>query len=147
MQTLEILILVLSFMALLSLGVPIAFSIGLSTVFTMLVTIDVIPSFTTIAQRIATGLDSFSLLAIPFFVLAGQLMNKGGIASRLIDLAKVLVGRLPGGLAVVNVLACMLFGAISGSAVAAVSAIGGTMIPRMSKEGYDRPFSAAGEHH
>ena len=91
----------------------------------------------------ATGLDSFALLAIPFFILAGQLMNRGGIAAKLIDFAKVLVGRLPGGLAYVNIIASMLFGAISGSAVAAASAIGGIMNPRMVKEGYSRPFSAA----
>lgn len=139
----EILILVLSFVILLALGVPIAFSIGISALFTMLVSIAPEPAFTTLAQRMATGLDSFALLAIPFFILAGQLMNRGGIATRLIDFAKGLVGTLPGGLAYVNILACMLFGAISGSAVAAASAIGGIMNPRMVKEGYARPFSAA----
>ncbi|MFP4090774.1 MAG: TRAP transporter large permease [Cyclobacteriaceae bacterium] len=139
----EILILVLSFVILLGIGVPIAFSIGISTTLTMLVSIDTIPAFTTVAQRMATGLDSFALLAIPFFILAGQLMNRGGIAGKLIDFAKVLVGRLPGGLAYVNIIASMLFGAISGSAVAAASAIGGIMNPRMVKEGYSRPFSAA----
>lgn len=143
MYVLEILILVLSFVILLGLGVPIAFSIGLSAMLTMLVSIPAISSFTTIAQRMATGLDSFALLAIPFFILAGQLMNRGGIAAKLIDFAKVLVGRLPGGLAYVNIIASMLFGAISGSAVAAASAIGGIMNPRMVKEGYSRPFSAA----
>lgn len=139
----EILILVLSFVVLLSIGVPIAFSIGLSAMFTMLVSIESIAAFTTLAQRMATGLDSFALLAIPFFILAGQLMNKGGIAAKLIDFAKVLVGTLPGGLAYVNIIAAMLFGAISGSAVAAASAIGGIMHPRMVKEGYSEPFSAA----
>jgi tripartite ATP-independent transporter DctM subunit len=91
----------------------------------------------------ATGIDSFALLAIPFFILAGQLMNSGGIARRLIDFAKILVGKLPGGLAFVNIMAAMLFGAISGSAVAAASAIGGFMTPIMRKEGYDRGFAAA----
>jgi len=143
MYLLEILILVLSFIILLSIGVPIAFSIGISAMLTMMVTIPTLPSFTTIAQRMATGLDSFALLAIPFFILAGQLMNHGGIAGKLIDFAKVLVGRLPGGLAYVNIIAAMLFGAISGSAVAAASAIGGIMNPRMIKEGYSKPFSAA----
>jgi tripartite ATP-independent transporter DctM subunit len=90
-----------------------------------------------------TGIDSFALLAIPFFVLAGELMNRGGIANRLINFAKSLVGSLPGGLAYVNILAAMLFGAISGSAVAAASAIGSVMTDRMEKEGYPRPFSAA----
>ncbi|MCJ8167013.1 TRAP transporter large permease [Pontibacter sp. E15-1] len=143
MELLEILVLVLSFIILLALGVPIAFSIGISALLTMLVSIAPEAAFTTLAQRMATGLDSFALLAIPFFILAGQLMNRGGIATRLIDLAKGLVGTLPGGLAYVNIVACMLFGAISGSAVAAASAIGGIMNPRMVKEGYSRPFSAA----
>jgi tripartite ATP-independent transporter DctM subunit len=143
MEFIEVIILVLSFLILLSLGVPIAFAIGISTLLTMLVNIAPEPAFTTLAQRMATGLDSFALLAIPFFVLAGQLMNRGGIATRLINFAKGMVGSLPGGLAYVNVLACMLFGAISGSAAAAASAIGGIMTPRMAKEGYPKPFSAA----
>ena len=139
----EILILVLSFVILIAIGVPIAWSIGISSVFTMLVSIPVIPSFTTVAQRMATGLDSFALLAIPFFVLAGQIMNRGGIARRLIDFAKALVGSLPGGLAHVNIMAAMLFGAISGSAAAAASAIGSFMTKTMEKEGYSRQFAAA----
>ncbi len=139
----EVLILVFSFLFLLALGVPIAISIGLSSMFTLMVSVPSIIAFTTIAQRMATGLDSFALLAIPFFVLSGQLMNRGGIARRLIDFAKVLVGGLPGGLAFVNILACMLFGAISGSAAAAASAIGGFMTPRMEEEGYDKAFGAA----
>lgn len=138
-----ILILVLSFIILLSMGVPIAFSIGISGILTMLVTIDSLPAFTTYAQRMATGLDSFALLAIPFFILAGNIMNSGGIAHRLIDFAKVLVGGLTGGLAYVNVIANMLFGAISGSAAAATSAIGSIMGPQMKKEGYEDNFSAA----
>lgn len=136
-------ILVISFIILLSMGVPIAFSIGISGIITMLVTIDSLPAFTTFAQRMATGLDSFALLAIPFFILAGNLMNSGGIAHRLINLAKALVGGLTGGLAYVNVLANMLFGAISGSAAAAASAIGSIMGPEMKKENYDDNFAAA----
>ncbi|MBT5270567.1 MAG: TRAP transporter large permease, partial [Candidatus Marinimicrobia bacterium] len=101
------------------------------------------PAITTIAQRVATGIDSFALLAIPFFILSGQLMGRGGIARRLIDFAKVLVGMFPGGLAYVNVVACMFFGAISGSAAAATTAIGGFMIPVMNKEGYDKNFNTA----
>jgi tripartite ATP-independent transporter DctM subunit len=143
MEYLEITILVLSFITLLALGVPIAYSIGISSIATMLLSIHSIPAFTTVAQRMATGLDSFALLAIPFFILAGQIMNQGGIARRLIEFAKVIVGMLPGGLAYVNILACMLFGAISGSAVAAASAIGGFMNPVMIKEGYSKSFSAA----
>jgi tripartite ATP-independent transporter DctM subunit len=101
------------------------------------------PAITTVAQQMATGINSFALLAIPFFILSGLLMGHGGIARRLIDFAKVLVGMFPGGLAYVNVLSCMFFGAISGSAVAATSAIGGFMIPIMNKEGYNRDFNAA----
>lgn len=143
MELTEIAILVITFAALLSLGVPISFSIGISSIVTMLFSIKTLPALTTVAQRIATGLDSFALLAIPFFILAGQLMNSGGIARRLIEFAKILVGKLPGGLAFVNIMSAMLFGAISGSAVAAASAIGGFMTPIMKKEGYDKSFSAA----
>jgi len=139
----EVLVLVLSFVILLMIGVPIAFSIGISGILTMLMSIDTLPALTTYAQRMATGLDSFALLAIPFFVLAGGIMNSGGIAMRLINFARVLVGRLPAGLAIVNVIANMLFGAISGSAAAATSAIGSIMGPEMKKEGYDENFSAA----
>lgn len=143
MDIIGILVLVLSFTLLLAIGVPVAFSIGISTILTLLVSIDFIPAVTTVAQRIGTGLDSFTLLAIPFFILAGQIMNRGGIAERLIDFAKSLVGMLPGGLAYVNVIAAMLFGAISGSAVAAASAVGTFMTPQMQKQGYDRGYSAA----
>ena len=139
----EIPILVLSFLILLSIGVPIAWSIGISSLLTMLVSIPSISAFTTVTQRMATGLDSFALLAIPFFILAGQIMNRGGIARRLVKFAKTLVGALPGGLAHVNIMAAMLFGAISGSAVAAASAIGGFMTDEMEKEGYSKEFAAA----
>jgi tripartite ATP-independent transporter DctM subunit len=139
----EVLLLTLSFVVLLAVGVPVAFAIGISTALTMLASIPPEPALTTVAQRMATGLDSFTLLAVPFFILAGQLMNRGGIARRLIDLAKALVGSLPGGLAHVNVVASMLFAAISGSSVATASAIGGVMGPRMEAEGYDRDFAAA----
>lgn len=143
MEYFEIIILIFSFVVLLASGVPIAFSIGISTILTMLASIEVMPSLTTLAQRMATGLDSFPLMAIPFFVLAGQIMNRGGIATKLIDFAKVLVGMLPGGLAYVNILASMLMGAISGSSVAAVSAIGSFMIPRMEREGYGKAFATS----
>ncbi len=143
MNVLAVLVLVVSFVALLVLGVPIAFCIGISTALTMLVSVEFLPALTTVAQRMATGLDSFALLAIPFFILAGQIMNRGGIAKRLVNFAKALLGTLPGGLAYVNVVASMLFGAVSGSAVAAASAVGGFMGPQMRKEGYDKNFSAA----
>lgn len=143
MEFFEILVLVVSFIILLIIGVPIAFSIGISGILTMLVSIDLIPALTTFSQRMATGLDSFALLAIPFFILAGNIMNSGGIAIRLIDFARVLVGGIPGGVAIVNVIANMLFGAISGSAGASASAIGSIMQPEMKKEGYPENFSAA----
>ncbi|TNF43364.1 MAG: TRAP transporter large permease subunit, partial [Bacteroidetes bacterium] len=143
MEFFEIFVLVFSFIILLIIGVPIAFSIGISGILTMIVSIDMIPALTTFSQRMATGLDSFALLAIPFFILAGNIMNSGGIAIRLIDFARVLVGGIPGGVAIVNVVANMLFGAISGSAAASASAIGSIMQPEMKKEGYPENFSAA----
>ena len=100
-------------------------------------------SLITSAQRIFTGANSFSLIAIPFFILAGNIMNNGGIAVRLVNVAKVLSGRMPGALAQSNVVANMMFGAISGSGAAAAAAIGGTMGPLEEQEGYDKVFSAA----
>lgn len=138
-----VLVLLLVFVGLFALGVPIAVCIGVSTLATMLLTMAFDPAVTTIAQRMAGGLNSFALLAIPLFILSGQLMAQGGIARRLIDFSKALIGMVPGGLAFVNVISCTLFGAISGSAVAATSAVGGFMIPEMNKEGYDKNFSAA----
>jgi tripartite ATP-independent transporter DctM subunit len=140
---LSILVLVAVFLILLLTNVPISISIGLATLATMLFTIDAMPAMTTVAQRMAGGINGFALLAIPFFILSGVLMGQGGIARRLIDFAKTLLGALPGGLAMVNVISSTLFGAISGSAVASTSAIGGFMIPAMKKEGYDPAFSAA----
>lgn len=136
-------ILVISFLTLLAIGTPVAWSIAISSLLTMLVSIPIMPSFTTVSQRMATGLDSFALLAIPFFVLSGQLMNKGGIAHRLIAFAKTLVGSLPGGLALINVIAAMLMGAIAGSAMASASAMGSILGPEMEKEGYSKEFGAA----
>lgn len=135
--------LILVFVILFALGVPIAFSLGLSTLAMMLTTMDFGPAVTTVAQRMAGGINSFALLAIPLFVVSGLLMARGGIARRLIDFSKALIGSVPGGLAFVNVISCMLFGSISGSAVAATSAIGGFMIPEMNKAGYDKNFNAA----
>ncbi len=136
-------VLVSTFVILFALGVPIAFCLGVSTLATMLMTMDFLPAVTTIAQRMAGGINSFALLAIPLFILSGLLMAQGGIARRVIDFSKAVIGSLPGGLAFVNVVSCMLFGAISGSAVAATSAIGGFMIPEMNKAGYDKNFNAA----
>ncbi|WP_133672633.1 TRAP transporter large permease [Maribacter caenipelagi] len=143
MEHLPILVLVLSFICLLSIGTPVAWSIAISSLLTMLVSIPAMPAFTTVSQRMATGLDSFALLAIPFFVLSGELMNKGGIAHRLIAFAKTLVGSFPGGLALINVIAAMLMGAIAGSAMASASAMGSILGPEMEKEGYSKEFGAA----
>jgi tripartite ATP-independent transporter DctM subunit len=140
--SLPILILVLSFTILVALNVPVAFCMGISTVLALMAMGD-LPAFVATAHKIATGIDSFTLLAIPFFILSGLLMGQGGIARRLIDFANVVVGRFRGGLAFVNILTCMLFGAISGSATAAVSAIGGFMIPLMNKMGYNREFNTS----
>lgn len=143
MEVFDVLVLVFSFLSLLAIGVPIAWSIGASSLITMMLSIESLSAFTTMAQRIGTSLDSFTLLAIPFFVLAGQIMNKGGIAPRLIKFAKNLMGSLPGGLAHVNVVAAMLFGAVAGSAMAAATAVGSILGPRMEEEGYSKEFGAA----
>lgn len=132
-----------SFALLMVLGVPIAFSIGLAAFFTFLLFMSFEQSVYIVAQQMASGLDSFTLLAIPFFILAGNIMNRGGIALRLIEFAKVLGGRLPGALAHCNVIANMMFGSISGSAVASAAAVGGVMAPLQKKEGYDPAFSTA----
>lgn len=139
----EIALLIIVFVGLFALGVPIAVCIALSTLSTMVMTMDFMPAVTTIAQRMAGGLNSFALLAIPLFILSGQLMAQGGIARRLIEFSKAMIGMVPGGLAFVNVISCTLFGAISGSSIAATTAVGSFMIPEMKKEGYDSNFAAA----
>jgi tripartite ATP-independent transporter DctM subunit len=135
------LILVVVFLLLLVMDVPIAVAIALAT-FAAIMVEGSDPSVV-VAAKMANGVNSFALLAIPFFILSGHLMGRGGMASRLIDFAATLVGFLPGGLAYVNTLTCMLFGSISGSAAAAVSSVGGFMIPEMNKKGYNREFNVA----
>ena len=137
------LVLLLVFFLLLVLNAPIAIAIAVATLSAMLFTIDFTAATTTVAQRMAGGINSFTMVAIPLFILSGVLMGRGGIAHRLIELAKALIGTLPGGLALVNVVSTTLFGAISGSAVASASAMGGFLVPAMEKEGYDKNFSAA----
>ena len=124
-------------------GVPIAVALAVSSIGAILPVLDTGASVLTGAQRIFSGISVFSLLAIPFFILAGNLMNKGGIAIRLINLAKLSTGRIPGALAHTNAVANMLFGAISGSGTAAASAMGSIIGPIEEEEGYDRDFSAA----
>lgn len=132
------------FALLLVLNVPVAVAIALATWVAAAVAMGSLDiAAATIAQRMANGIGSFSLLAIPFFILSGLIMGQGGIARRLMDLAAALVGRLPGGLAYVNILSCMFFGAVSGSATAAVSSIGGFMIPEMQRQGYRRETAVA----
>lgn len=128
---------------LLLLKVPVSYSVGIATVITLLVSLPSLPAITTITQQMTTGIDSFALLAIPFFILAGDIMNSGGIANRLINFSKSLVGSFPGGLLYVNIISAMFFGAVSGSAAASASAIGGVLAKRMDKENYPKPFSAA----
>ncbi|MBU9711638.1 TRAP transporter large permease [Evansella tamaricis] len=140
-QVALILFLIVGF--LLVIGTPISVAIGVGSVVAMASILDLDKSLLTSTQRIFTGINTFSLLAIPFFILAGVIMNNGGIAIRLVNCAKVLTGRLPGSLAHTNVVANMLFGSISGSAVASSAAVGGTMAPLQEREGYKREFSAA----
>ena len=133
-----------SFFVMLLAGVPISAGIGIASVITAIMSgMDPAIFALTAAQRCFSGVDSFSLLALPFFSLGGNIMNKGGIAKRLVRLARLLVGWMPGYLAATNVLANMFFGAVSGSSVAATSAMGSIMSPLEKDEGYDHNYSAA----
>lgn len=140
----ELAILGVVFTVLLFYGVPVSFCIGIAT---LLALFNVMPDVSTAlvisAQRMTSSLDSFTLVAIPLFILAGGMMNTGGIALRLIDFAKVVVGWLPGSLAHITCVANALFGAISGSAVASAAAVGATLSPLQRKEGYNMPFCAS----
>ena len=132
-----------SFFFFLLLGVPVAFAIAIASFLAISAVLPWDIASMVIAQKLATGLDSFSLLAIPLFILAGNIMNSGGIARRLIDFAKLIGGCFPGALAHVNIISNMLFGSISGSAVASAAAVGGTMAPLQKKQGYEPSYSAA----
>ena len=120
------------------LGIPVAYAMGLATLITAM-WIDI--PLEAIMLKISDGMDDFALLTIPFFVLAGAIMSEGGVARRLVDLAKCFVGFIRGGLALVNVLASTLFGCLSGSSVADTASIGSVMIPQMVKNGYDKVFA------
>ena len=137
------LILTLIFFSLLLLNVPVAVAIGSATMLAVTVAGGMFRPEIIVPERMMFGINSFPLLAIPFFVLSGILMGRGGMARRLIDFASALVGHLPGGLAYANTITCMLFGSISGSAGAAVASVGGFMVPAMVSKGYDRNFSTA----
>lgn len=131
-------ILCISFFGLLILGVPVAFSIGLAALMTILY--EGLP-MAVIFQQMTSGMNAFSFLAIPFFIFAGELMLYGGIADKIVDFAKSTVGHIRGGLGMSNVVACTLFGGVSGSPVADVSAMGAVMIPMMKKEGYHADYA------
>lgn len=137
------LIILVLLVIMLLLGVPVAIALAVSSVCAIFPVLDLEIAVVTGAQRIFSGISIFSLLAIPFFILAGNIMNKGGIAIRLINLAKLVTGRTPGALAQTNVIANMLFGSISGSGTAAASAMGSIIGPVELEDGYDPNFSAA----
>jgi C4-dicarboxylate transporter DctM subunit len=127
------------FLVLIMLSVPIGVALGVATSLTLVLTSNIGPVM--IAQKAFTGLDSFTLLAIPFFMLAGNLMALGGIARRIVNLADKAVGKFTGGLGIATIIACMFFAAISGSGPATVTAMGSIMIPEMEKRGYDKSFA------
>ena len=137
------LIILVALLVLLIAGVPIAMALAIASIAAILPILNFDAAVLTGAQRIFSGISIFSLLAIPFFILAGNIMNKGGIAIRLINLAKLVTGRAPGALAQTNVIANMLFGSISGSGTAAASAMGSIVGPVEREEGYDPSYSAA----
>lgn len=144
MSVLQIgLLLLASFFLMLALSVPVSISLIVSSLVTVSAALPLDLSTFVACQKMVSGVDSFSLLAVPFFILTGVLMNTGGIAQRLINLAKAFVGRIPGGLAHTNIVGNTMFGALSGSAVAASIAVGGVMLPEEEAAGYDKKFAAA----
>lgn len=142
-NTLAGLILVVGIIFGIVVSIPIAVTIGVSTMLAAVPLLGLEQASLVTAQRMFTGINSFPLLAIPLFVLAGVIMNNGGIAGRLVDAAKVLTGRMPASLAQTNIVANSLFGAVSGAAVASAAAVGNVMHGRMVKDGYDKRFAAA----
>jgi tripartite ATP-independent transporter DctM subunit len=134
----DVLVLLGSFAVLCALSVPVAYALGLAAIIAAF-WIDI--PLEAVMLKISDGTDDFALLAIPFFVLAGGIMAEGGMAARLINLARIFVGFIRGGLALVNILASTLFGAVSGSSVADTASIGSVMIPQMVKAGYPRVFA------
>src|SRR5437588_7543576 len=134
----DAMILLFAFLIFMFLGIPVAYAMGLATLITAL-WIDM--PLEAVMLKTSDGMDDFALLTIPFFVLAGANMSEGGVARRLGDLAKVFVGFIRGGLALVNVLASTLFGCLSGSSVADTASIGSVRIPQRVKDGYDKVFA------
>ncbi|MBZ4658517.1 MAG: transporter large permease [Desulfacinum sp.] len=133
--------LTVAFLATLALGIPVAFCLALSSLVFLLLSGDI--PLHLIPQRMFTGMDSFPLMAVPFFILAGELMNSAGITQKIVRFSTALVGHIRGGLAHVNIVASMFFAGISGSAVADTAALGSILIPAMEKDGYSKTFSAA----
>ncbi len=131
------------FVVLLAMGAPIGICIVIASFSTMMLVLPFDISMFATAQKMFSSLDSFALLAVPFFVLSGVIMNSGGIAARLVNFAKLFTGKLPGSLSYTNIVGNMMFGAISGSAIAASTSIGGVMVPMSARGGYDRGFAAA----
>ncbi|EBK2764668.1 TRAP transporter large permease [Salmonella enterica subsp. enterica serovar Muenchen] len=131
------------FVVLLAMGAPIGICIVIASFSTMMLVLPFDISMFATAQKMFSSLDSFALLTVPFFVLSGVIMNSGGIAARLVNFAKLFTGKLPGSLSYTNIVGNMMFGAISGSAIAASTSIGGVMVPMSAREGYDRGFAAA----
>ncbi|HFJ2550041.1 TPA: TRAP transporter large permease [Salmonella enterica] len=131
------------FVVLLAMGAPIGICIVIASFSTMMLVLPFDISMFATAQKMFSSLDSFALLAVPFFVLSGVIMNSGGIAARLVNFAKLFTGKLPCSLSYTNIVGNMMFGAISGSAIAASTSIGGVMVPMSAREGYDRGFAAA----
>lgn len=138
--TIATVIIIGSFIIMLLLRFPIAFSLGLSSIFTVLY---LGMPISMVAQNIVRGINTFSLMAVPFFILAGEIMSSGGIADRLVKLADALVGWMRGGLAIVNVLDSVFFGGLSGSSAADTASLGPILIPMMTKQGYDKGFATA----
>src|ERR671911_2263200 len=133
----DLAILIGGFALLCALGMPVAYALGLASILAAL-WIDI--PLEAVMLKTSDGMDDFALLAIPFFILAGGIMAEGGMAERLVNLAKIFVGAIRGGLALVNILASAFFGCISGSSVADTASIGTVMVPQMEKNGYPRLF-------
>lgn len=127
-----------SFVLFLLLSVPVGIALGISTLVTIIYSGSVPIEF--LVQGLTTSVDNFPVMAVPFFILAGEIMGKGGISERLFRVANSMVGNITGGFAIATIVTCMFFAAISGSAPATVAAIGGIMIPAMVRQGYDRTF-------
>ncbi|HLQ70166.1 MAG TPA: TRAP transporter large permease subunit, partial [Bacillota bacterium] len=133
--------LIILLFALIIIRVPIAFALGLISI--LGIAMNDIDLLSNVPRNVFSGIDSFTLVAIPLFILAGEIMAKGGISARLVNFSKIIVGPIPGGLALVIIISSVFFAALTGTAIAAAAAIGGMMIPTMMKEGYDKGFTTS----